>query len=237
MWRKLVNRGNHRLKVQHMGQHGDHARSVLLDAAEELFARHGIDAVSNRRIAEHAGTANHSAVAYHFGGREDLLRALVTRHVDETNRRRSELAETLGTDASLTDLLACLILPWTEHLASLPVPSWRARFLSQIRSVPSVHGTLAHSATASPVTEDLIRRVQATLGDMPATVLHGRSWILGGMVLGVCGEYEARVADGTETANWAGVGYFLIDSCAGMLSAPVTHPGDFLTQPSPLYLL
>lgn len=220
-----------------MGQHGEHARSVLLDAAEELFALHGIDAVSNRRIAEHAGTANHSAVAYHFGGREDLLRALVTRHLDETNRRRSELADTLGADASLTDLLACLILPWTEHLASLPVPSWHARFLSQIRAVPSVHGILARTATATPVTEELIRRVEGTLGGTSKTVLHGRSWILGNMVLGVCGEYEARVQDGLEKANWAGVGYFLIDSCAGMLSAPVTHPGDFLTQPSPLYLL
>lgn len=220
-----------------MGQHGDHAREVLLDAAEELFASNGIDAVSNRRIAEHAGTANHSAVAYHFGGRDELLRALITRHVAETNRRRNALAAALGPDAGLTDLLAGLILPWTEHLASLPVPSWRARFLHQIRSVPSVHELLEHAATASPVTEDLIRRTQSGLGDIPRTVLHGRSWILGNMVLGVCAEYEERLQNGAEQANWAGVGYFLIDSCAGMLSAPVTHPGDFLTQPSPLYLL
>ncbi|WP_329609208.1 TetR/AcrR family transcriptional regulator [Arthrobacter sp. ATA002] len=216
-----------------MGQHGDHARGILLDAAEELFARHGIDAVSNRRIAEHAGTANHSAVAYHFGGREDLLRILVTRHVDETNRRRTDLARGLGDDPSLSDLLACLILPWTEHLASLPVPGWRARFLNQVRTVPSVHGILTRTATASPLTEDLIRRAQGALVATPRSVVHGRSWILGNMVLGVCAEYEARIQDGAEEPNWTGVGYFLIDSCSGMLSAPVTHQGDFITQPSP----
>ncbi|MCC9197607.1 helix-turn-helix domain-containing protein [Arthrobacter sp. zg-Y820] len=219
-----------------MGQHGEHAREVLLDAAEELFARFGIDAVSNRRIAEHAGTANHSAVAYHFGGRDELLHALITRHTVDTDRRRTALVSTLADDAGLSDLLACLVLPWTEHLAALPVPSWRARFIHQMRTVPSMHEVLSRSAVASPATDALVKRIEALLGTTPRTVLHGRSWILGNMVLGVCSEYEARIQDGTEPANWTGVGYFLIDSCAGMLSAPVTHPGDFLTQQSPLYL-
>lgn len=49
-----------------MGSYGDRVRQALLDSAEELFAAHGIDAVSNRRIAEHAGNSNHSAVNYHF---------------------------------------------------------------------------------------------------------------------------------------------------------------------------
>ncbi|UWX98508.1 TetR/AcrR family transcriptional regulator [Arthrobacter zhaoxinii] len=221
-----------------MGQHGEKARETLLDAAEELFARYGIDAVSNRRIAEHAGTANHSAVAYHFGGRDELMEALITRHLEDTHRRRAALTEQLDDDgAALHDLLACLILPWVDHLASLPVPSWRARFLHQMRAVPSMKALLNRTAVASPVTEDLIRRTAAAVGDIPTSVLHGRSWILGSMTIGVCSEYESRIHDGAETPNWTGVGYFLIDSCAGMLSAPVTHPGDFITQPSPVFLL
>ncbi|MCC3274578.1 TetR/AcrR family transcriptional regulator [Arthrobacter sp. zg-Y20] len=220
-----------------MGQHGDKARAVLLDAAEELFARYGIDAVSNRRIAEHAGTANHSAVAYHFGSRDELLRTLATRHLEDTNRRRTELLKTLPPDAALPDLLAAMILPWVEHLASLPVPSWRARFVSQIRSAPSVHEVVVSTAVASPVMEELVRRTHAAAGDVAPSVLYGRSSILGGMVLGVCAEYEARLHAGVEEPNWTGVGYFLIDSCAGMLAAPVTHPGDFLAAPSSVYLL
>ncbi|MCC9145242.1 MULTISPECIES: TetR/AcrR family transcriptional regulator [unclassified Arthrobacter] len=220
-----------------MGQHGAKARETLLDAAEELFARYGIDAVSNRRIAEHAGTANHSAVAYHFGGRDELLEALVTRHLEDTHRRRAVLTDQLGDDAGLHDLLACLILPWVDHLASLPVPSWRARFLHQMRAVPSMKALLNRTAIANRGTEDLLRRTAAAVGELPTTVLHGRSWILGNMTTATCAEYEARVQDGAETANWTGVGYFLIDSCAGMLSAPVTHPGNFITQPSPVYLL
>ena len=220
-----------------MGQHGDKARGALLDAAEELFARFGIDAVSSRRIAEHAGTANHSAVAYHFGGREELLRALITRHLADTGTRRTALVEQLPEDAALPDLLAAMILPWVEYLDTLPVPSWRARFVHQIRSVPSVHNLLAGFTVASAAMEELIRRTQAAAGGIPPSVLYGRSSILGSMVLGVCAEYEARLQDGVETPNWTGVGYFLIDACAGMLAAPVTHPGDFLARPSSVYLL
>lgn len=220
-----------------MGQHGEKARSTLLDSAEELFARFGIDAVSNRRIAEHAGTANHSAVAYHFGGRDELLRALVTRHLEDTNRRREELLAALPADAAMPDLLAAIILPWVEHLGSLPIPSWRARFVHQIRSVPSVHQVLTESAVASPAMEELVARTHAAVGEVPPSVLYGRSSILGSMVLGVCAEYEARIQDGVEEPNWTGVGYFLIDSCVGMLAAPVTHPGNFLARPSSVYLL
>lgn len=220
-----------------MGQHGDRVREGLLDAAEELFARHGIDAVSNRRIAEHAGTANHSAVAYHFGGRDELMRALITRHLADTDRRRAELVDRLDDDAQLPDLLACLILPWIEHLASLPAPSWRARFVDQLRAAPSLQEMLAGTAAASPVTETLLRQVAAAVGQLKHNVLYGRSWILGNMVLGVCAQYEGRLQDGREEANWTGVGYFLIDACAGMLAAPVTHPGNFIGQPDPIYLL
>ena len=220
-----------------MGQHGDKARAALLDAAEELFARYGIDAVSNRRIAEQAGTANHSAVAYHFGGRDELLRTLITRHLEDTNTRRTALLERLTPDAGLPELLAAMVLPWVDHLDSLPAPSWRARFLHQIRSVPSVHNLLTGSSEASPAMEELIARTQAAAGQVPASVLYGRSSILGSMVLGVCAEYEARLQDGVETPNWTGVGYFLIDACVGMLAAPVTHPGDFLARPSSVYLL
>ena len=220
-----------------MGQHGEKARETLLDAAEELFARDGIDAVSNRRIAEHAGTANHSAVAYHFGGRDELIRSLITRHLEDTNRRRAELASALPDDAGLQDLLACQILPWIEHLDALPVPSWRARFMHQIRSVPSMHGLLTRTTAANPVNEELARRTESIIGEIARPVLHGRSWILGNMVLDVCADYESRLQEGTEIPNWTAVGYFLIDACAGMLAAPVTRPGDYLTQPSPVYLL
>src|SRR5690606_17611446 len=93
-----------------MARHGDQSRQALLDAAEELFATQGIDSVSNRRIAEFAGQANHSAVAYHFGGRDDLIRAIFDRHEQPVRGRRAELAARLPADPEVTDHLRCLVV-------------------------------------------------------------------------------------------------------------------------------
>ena len=105
-----------------MGQHSDKARESLLDAAEELFARYGIDAVSNRKITEHAGTANHSAITYHFGSREELLRALLSRHLEQMRKLREQRLAALGDAPELRDLIAYRFLPWIDLQAAQPVP-------------------------------------------------------------------------------------------------------------------
>lgn len=217
-----------------MGSYGDRVRQALLDSAEELFAEHGIDAISNRRIAEHAGNSNHSAVNYHFGSRDELIRALLHRFSDDTYARRRELLAMLGPDSGLRDLLSCLIVPFTDQLASMPIPGWRARFLRQMRSVPSIAKTVAGTITADPVVDELIQRIRALLTEIPSSVLTGRSWILGRIVTDLCADYEERL--GTEQAepNWTGFANFLIDACAGLLEAPVTSEGDFLGARSSL---
>jgi AcrR family transcriptional regulator len=210
-----------------MGQHGDRVRQSLLDSAEELFATHGIDAVSNRHIAEHAGNANHSAVAYHFGGRDELIRALLERHATETRMRRTELVAVMGESPDLRDLLSCLILPWTDQLASLPRPSWRARLLQQLRSVPS--GIELISMMSDPLEDDLIQQTRAFLVDVPPPVLAGRAWIMGRMVTDVCARYELLVEQDSIDPHWTDLAYFIVDAAVGILSAPVTSVGDFLS--------
>lgn len=222
-----------------MATYGDQARETLLDSAEELFARHGIDAVSNRTIADHAGTANHSAVGYHFGGRTELLRALATRnHADMLDRRR-ELLAGLSDDCPLRDIVAANIIPWVDVLDSLPAPSWRARFMRQVVSTPSVMDSLR----AEPTPPEDSMRLDAMLPDslpelqdVPRNVLRNRSRLVEGLALDACAGYEARLADGSVASNWLNVGYFLIDAASGMLAAPVTRPSDFLTPASPSVL-
>ena len=211
-----------------VGTYGDQARQALLDSAEELFATFGVDAVSNRRIADHAGNANHSAVSYHFGSRDALVRATMMRYSEDARRRRRELVELLGPEPGLRDLLSCLIVPLTDQLASLPAPSWRARFLRQLRTVPSMVATVAANTTADPDIVHLIGRARATVSDLPASVITGRSWLLGHMVIDACAEYEERLERESVEPNWTGFAYFLVDACAGMLEAPVTSEGDFL---------
>ena len=66
----------------------------LLDAAEILFAEKGFEAVSLRDITSEA-EANFAAVNYHFGGKENLIGAVLARHAMPINAERIALLDTL----------------------------------------------------------------------------------------------------------------------------------------------
>jgi AcrR family transcriptional regulator len=66
-------------------------RDRLLDAAARLFAERGIDRVSLAEIVRAAHQRNASAVHYHFGNRDEILRAVLARHVPALAERRLEL--------------------------------------------------------------------------------------------------------------------------------------------------
>ncbi|HSJ44457.1 MAG TPA: TetR/AcrR family transcriptional regulator [Euzebyales bacterium] len=66
--------------------------SAILDAAEQLFALHGVDATSIREITRVADV-NVAAVHYHFGTKEAVLRAVTDRVVGPMNTRRFRLLE------------------------------------------------------------------------------------------------------------------------------------------------
>jgi AcrR family transcriptional regulator len=68
-------------------------RDLLLDAAARLFAQRGIDNVSIAEIVRTANQRNASAVHYHFGSRDEILRAVLARHVPAIADRRRQLLE------------------------------------------------------------------------------------------------------------------------------------------------
>ena len=64
----------------------------ILDAAEALFMEHGFEATSLRAITA-AATVNLAAVNYHFGSKEELFQAVLTRRLDPMNLRRVALLD------------------------------------------------------------------------------------------------------------------------------------------------
>ncbi|GAA4673678.1 TetR/AcrR family transcriptional regulator [Gordonia humi] len=211
-----------------MAQHGDRARETLLDAAEELFAEHGIDAVSNRRITEHAGTANHSAIKYHFGGRDEMIQALLARGREQITARREQILGELPDQPSLHDLVGAGVRPWIEYLDSLPVPGHRARFTYQAMFLPSVEEPLRVGIERSVQFDGQMGAIPE-LAHVPEPVLTARMRLIASLTLRLCASYETDVEAGTASGSWTAVGYFIIDAATGMLSAPVTHPDQFPT--------
>ena len=62
---------------------GDETRNQLLEAGLLLFGRYGYESVSTRQLSQEAGT-NIAAIAYHFGGKRELYRAILQQLVEDT---------------------------------------------------------------------------------------------------------------------------------------------------------
>lgn len=73
-------------------------KTRILDAAELLFMEHGYEATSLRQITAAAGV-NLASVNYHFGSKDVLFQAVLTRRLDPMNQERIQLLEKLERDA------------------------------------------------------------------------------------------------------------------------------------------
>lgn len=192
---------------------------ALLDTAERLFSQDGIARVSDRRIAEEAGNANNSAVRYHFGGREGLLRALLQRQLVDVDEMRSERHER---SESLLDDVRSLVVPVTDLLARQPVPSWRARFMDLAVHDPATARLLLEMADAAPAATRIVYSVRDRLTDLPVWVVRARAGLMVKIITSTCAEVEGRMELGTTDATWPRVADFLCDAITGMLLAPVS---------------
>lgn len=107
-------------------------REQLLDQAELLLARRGVQGTTTREIVDAAGQRNTSAVSYHFGSREGLLLEVLSRRGGPVDAGRGELRTGLGGGPATRDLVACLVVP---YVALLHDPGGRAylRIVAQLR--------------------------------------------------------------------------------------------------------
>src|SRR5213079_1237509 len=64
-------------------------KTRILDVGEQLFMEHGFEATSLRQLTAAAGV-NLAAVNYHFGSKEELFQAVLTRRLDQMNQERIE---------------------------------------------------------------------------------------------------------------------------------------------------
>jgi AcrR family transcriptional regulator len=99
-------------------QHGKTRRRIL-DVAERLFARRGLDAVSVRDITREA-RANLGAINYHFGTRRKLIFAVLDRRLTPLMQERLSALDALEQDACggplpLERLLEALFRPAVRH--------------------------------------------------------------------------------------------------------------------------
>ena len=107
-------------------------RERILDEAELLFAREGVQGVTTRQITEAAEQRNTSAVTYHFGSRQGLLLEILARRGAPVDDQRGVRRDDAGTEAPLAAIVGCLVEPYAALLGSPQGRSY-VRIVAQLR--------------------------------------------------------------------------------------------------------
>jgi AcrR family transcriptional regulator len=92
-------------------------KSQIKAAAQLLFARHGVDAVTIQQIVAAAGQRNNAALHYHFGTKEELIRQLVVDGAAVLDERRQGMLREIdarGGPSSIREVLLVLVMPVIE---------------------------------------------------------------------------------------------------------------------------
>jgi len=98
---------------------GQKARSLatqtaLMEAAEKLVARDGMQAISIKAIMREAGQKNESALQYHFKNLNGLITAIHRKRSAEIHEKRAELLDKLltsGSEPEVSDLCRMMVMP------------------------------------------------------------------------------------------------------------------------------
>ena len=200
-------------------------RERLLLTAERLFAVHGIDAVSLRQISVAASQRNNSAAQYHFGSKEQLIRAIFGFRLAAVNGRREILIRELirhGQDHEPRALAEAMVRPLAEHIDV--GDSFYLRFLAR------VHQHAGASVFALPAmglegsTPEFGRLIDIALGHLPPAVRRNRLRLGGSLTVHAAADREQRVYEGFAH-DVLPAGAFvedLVDAVVGILAAPVS---------------
>lgn len=200
------------------------SRQLVLNTAERLFVEHGVLAVSNRQIGEATGDGNSGVFGYHFGTNADLVRAITQRFTADVERSRESMLADLDGPTGVRDLLACLVLPWTEHFAALGPHSYFARLCAQALGHPFLREVIVEEAAVSPSLQRTLAELNRHLPFTAPNAATERGSVIEHAIVHTCAEREHALASNTPTLRqtWGDTARGLIDALVGIWTAPAT---------------
>jgi len=150
-------------------------KELLLDAAEQLFARDGIHGARIREINELAGQRNPSALHYHFGSRTGLVEAIMLRHQSEIDKVIERQLNELEADGepSVRDLVLTVVDQMTARLKTQSGRNW-ARLIPQI--LPALSDNLRRGVfhPITPQSHRILNLLKSRMADLPQAVQRER---------------------------------------------------------------
>jgi AcrR family transcriptional regulator len=136
----------------------------LIDAAEVLFAKKGLDAVSLRQVAAAIGSANPTVVSYHFGSKEEFINAIYQHRLPGIDARRAELLAQADAEYSEQDLMRLIQMLCLPLFELVDADGWHSYGQFVFRMLSEGMGPdRMPLAEPFPATRELIRRIRAQL--------------------------------------------------------------------------
>lgn len=162
---------------------GEATRQRILDAAETLFSRHGINGVSLRTIVGEAAV-NTAAVHYHFGSKQGLLEAVFARHAAPVAEERlallKECADAPGKPPVLEQIIAAFIVPGMRgRVGGANFAQLRARMIAETtEETRELFSRYFDESTGAFITA-----LQKALPELPAQDVYWRFHVLLGAMV------------------------------------------------------
>jgi len=178
----------------------------LIRAAERLFAENGLGAVSVRDITRAAGARNESALHYHFGSKEALIRAVFADRIKDIDGKRLTLLAALdreGASGDITRLMEATMAPMFEACLDEGGRLY-ATFLMQIAADPRFDVDRLMEDLAPDGVREVQQRLRAELPQMPEQTLITRLRRLPAISISLMADHAREVAGGTAPSHeWA----------------------------------
>ena len=176
-------------------------KASLMRAAERLFAEKGVAAVSARDIARAAAARNESAVQYHFGSVDSLIRAMLMGRAEQIEAtRQATLADldAAGDGTNLEKLIEAAIGP---IIRACEDESGRffALFLVQLTADPryNIDELLEDSSPDSVII--VTERIRSLLHHLPAEARQRRMRMVSVFGINLAAEYARSLNKGDAT--------------------------------------
>jgi AcrR family transcriptional regulator len=190
----------------------------LLLTAERLFAEHGLAGASLRQISIEAGSSNNSAIRYHFGSKDDLLRAIFAHRLGDLTQRRALLRARAKPD-DLRAQLESHVLPLIE-LAESPDSSY-VSFIEQLQRAGDIDVFLRQT-DAMKSQEEFTSGMQRLVTHIPEPARSMRIQQAQDLALHLAAERERAIGRGDAVIPFAVFVSGVVDGLAGFLQAPAS---------------
>ncbi len=197
---------------------GATARQLLL-TAERLFAQHGIDGVALRAIAIEAGSANKSAIQYHFGSKEGLLRAIFAFRLGDLVQRRNLLRARVDVN-DLRGRFEAHIVPLLELAES--GESHYVSFVEQLERSGAAD-VFANQEDVQQSRKDFVNDMSRLLKHVPSPARTMRIEQVQALSLHTAADRERAVNRGGPLVPFGLFVSAVVDGFTGFLAAPVSE--------------